>query len=182
VEAAYATADTGGEDGEEYLSLVEEYVEGDSYYESEGGAVIQDLAGEDAAADAPERGTAAALVNYDISHGPPVGSPVRASDVRGFVRVGSLPEDAMSDATLAELIYAVGGGYDVSGDVSGEARYYSQTLLLAPGAGEQERWTALAGSAPERVEDPNAGDPAPGDPKVGEPGGPGGSGGHGADH
>lgn len=180
VKAAYASPCSNGEDQDEYQNLVQQYVEPDSYYESKGGSVIQELAGEDAGAEAPERGQDAALVKYDISHGPPVGSSVRASDVRGFVRGGSLPEDVLSEATLAELVYAVGAEYEVpdssgevSGDVSGEARYYAQELLLAPGSGEQERWIALAGSAPEPVKNPNAGALAPGAPKVGKPGGHG---------
>jgi hypothetical protein len=176
VKAAYASPGSNGEDQDEYQNLVQQYVEPDSYYESKGGSVIQELAGEDAGTEAPERGQDAALVKYHISHGPPVGSSVRASGVRGFVRGGSLPEDVLSEATLAELVYAVGAEYEIPespGEVSGEARYYAQELLLAPGSGDQERWTALAGSAPERVKNPNAGAPAPGAPKVGEPGGHG---------
>lgn len=170
VEAAYAPA---GSDEAEYREGVEEYVEPDSYYESEGGRVLDDLAGD--GAEAPEAGNAAVLVEYEITSGPALNNTVTASEVRRFVRGGSLPPDALSGATLAELVYAAGERYDGSGidGVSGEVRYYAQDLLLTEASGEESRWTVLAGSAPERVEDPNAGAPAHQAPKVGAPNGGG---------
>lgn len=162
IEAAYAPADT---DEAEYRAGVEEHVEPESYYESEGGAVLEEIEGD--GAGAPEAGNAAALVEYEITSGPPVESAVKASEVTDFVRGGSLPPDALGDATLAELVYAV----DEESGGSGQTRYYAQDLLLIETPNEGSEWTVLAGSAPERVEDPNAGAPAPGAPKVGEPNG-----------
>lgn len=164
VEAAYAPA---GSTAEDYRVGMEEYVEPASYYESEGGRALEEI--ENAEAGVPEAGGAAELVEYEIVSGPPVGSSVTASELRGFVRGGSLPSDALSGATLAELVYSVGEQTAESSGVSGEGRYYEQELVLIETSGDGQGWAAIAASAPDSVEDPGAGAPASGAPKVGEP-------------
>jgi hypothetical protein len=139
--------------------------------------------------------SAAAMVEYEISQGPALGtsvSTVPVSLAEDFTEPGTLTSEDLEAASLGEVSYAVGGSYDESVEggpedyadasvlLTGSVSYYRQTLVLAPLTspdGESERWTVLVGSEPMPIDNPNANAPDPSAPKVADPGG-----GHGGSH
>lgn len=159
-----------GEVVKAYRAGYEPYIDTETYYDSAGGAVLEEYAAmvEDGGAE-----NAAVLEEYRITSGEPVKTQVNEAELEQFappkVMEGGMPEGA----SLAEVTYAVGDRYgDPSkgedfGKVYGDVDYLKQRLFLSR---EQGGWTIRAASAPLPTEAPER--PDPDAPKVMEPQGP----------
>lgn len=158
-----------GEDVEEYRSGYEGRIDTGTYYDSPGGQTLRYYA---SLVDDGGAQNAAVLREYRILSGEAVEQQVAASELRGFVPRQLMDSETPEGATVSEVIYAVGNRYgdpakdEDFGQVYGDVEYLKQRLFMAR-TGEGGGWVILAASSPKPTEDPDAGEPAPGAPKVG---------------
>ena len=97
-----------GNDMEEYRAGYENRIDTSTYYDSEGGKVLEEYAAmvENGGAE-----NAAVLKDYRIRSGEPVETQVNAAEVEEFAPRQVMEAEVPEDATLAEVTYAVGDRY-----------------------------------------------------------------------